>query len=126
MGGQFYGVMLDHEWEATFTNYSPCFGEVNGRQFRFLNAQAAEHSSVVIRRHLRNAFVKRMSCSVMTRDFDWTVVMLIGLGASTVIEELNVLVSLRAVFIVANNPPIDLRPYVGYHKDAIINPPLPS
>ncbi|KAH7693173.1 hypothetical protein AAVH_39797, partial [Aphelenchoides avenae] len=92
MGGQFYGVILDHEWEATFTNYSECFGDiVNSRNFHFLNSQSPAHSSAVIRCHLRNAFVKRMWCSIATRDFDWEVGMLLGLSDSTLVEKLDVL-----------------------------------
>ncbi|KAH7695738.1 hypothetical protein AAVH_37199 [Aphelenchoides avenae] len=91
MGGQFYGIILDHEWEVNFANYSACFGWVNGRDFHFLNAHAPEHSSAVIRRHLRNAFVKCMSCDVMTRDFEWIVAMLLGLSDSTLVEALDVL-----------------------------------
>ncbi|KAH7707056.1 hypothetical protein AAVH_25705 [Aphelenchoides avenae] len=91
VGGHFYGAKLDHEWVATFVSYSACFGDVNSRKVHFLNSQPPAHSSDVIRRHLRNAFVKRMSCSVPTRDFAWTVGMLLGLSDSTLVEELDVL-----------------------------------
>lgn len=99
--GQFNGreprVLLGHEWEATFVNYAECFAEVNGRNFLFLNTQPPAHSSAVIRRHLRNSFVKRMSCNVMQQGFDWTVGMLLGLRDSTLVEELDVLVSKNAM-----------------------------
>ncbi|KAH7713406.1 hypothetical protein AAVH_19264 [Aphelenchoides avenae] len=81
----------DHEWTARFVNNSDCVGDVNARTFYFLKDQPPAHSSAVIRRHLRNAFVKRMSCDVGARDFEWTAGMLLGLSDSTLVDGLNAL-----------------------------------